>query len=120
MNEERAKAIAIEAAEQSERMDVPSIAPLESLKDCLSEWDERRKLLVCLEREAAEPLIPAMQKLGDHPLAVLVGPEGGFSPGETQYMKALPFVIPVSLGVRILRAETAMIAALATISSCRA
>jgi 16S rRNA (uracil1498-N3)-methyltransferase len=120
LNEERAHAIAVEASEQSERLDVPEIAPLKELKSYLSEWDSHRKLIACLERESAEPILAALEKLGDVPLAVLVGPEGGFSPDEVKYMKTLPFVIPVSLGSRILRAETAMLFALSCLraASC--
>jgi 16S rRNA (uracil1498-N3)-methyltransferase len=115
MNEERTRAIAVEAAEQSERMDVPDIMPLQGLKEHLSEWSGERKLIACLERTSAEPVALTLRKLGNVPLAVLVGPEGGFSPDEVRFLSALPFVVPVSLGDSILRAETAMIAALACV-----
>lgn len=116
MNAARAEAIAIEAAEQCERFDVPSVAPLTALREVLEGWDPARKILFCLERSAAPPLSAAVS---EEPLAVLVGPEGGFSAVEIDYIKALPFVVPVSLGAGILRAETALIAALSCLRVMR-
>lgn len=113
-NHDRAHAIAVEAAEQCERGDVPEIAMLQDLREVLATWNPSRKLIFCLERHQTTPIASALQAFPlETPLAVLTGPEGGFSPQEIETLLGLPFVVPVSLGTRILRAETALIAALA-------
>jgi 16S rRNA (uracil1498-N3)-methyltransferase len=118
INTDRLSATATEAAEQCERLDVMAVHPLEKLKTVLETWDTGRKLIFCIERMEARPLLKALQSLpGEAPLAVLVGPEGGFSPAEAEYIAALPFVVPVTLGSRILKAETALIAALAVVQA---
>lgn len=117
-NEERLQAISIEAAEQCERMDIMTVSPLVELKAVLQGWPSDRKLIFCQERGGAPPIAQKLAgiKKGT-PLAVLVGPEGGFSDEETQFIRSQPFVESVSLGPRILRAETALIAALACIGA---
>ncbi len=60
------------------------------------------------------PAAVALPKAAGRPMAVLTGPEGGFTPEEMAYLGNLPFVVKISLGENILRAETALIAALAT------
>lgn len=117
MNKERAQAIATEAAEQCERFDLLKIDDLAPLKDILKSWDKSRKLIFCIERKDAPPIAKALANLKTSPLALLVGPEGGFSEAESAYIRALDFVIPVSLGPRILRAETALIAALSCVQA---
>lgn len=120
VNTDRLSATATEAAEQCERLDVMEVAPLDSLKNLLETWASDRKLIFCLERAKAPPLLQQLQSLPpDTPLAVLVGPEGGFSPDEAAAIAALPFALPVSLGPRILKAETALIAALACVEADR-
>ncbi|MBP6817902.1 MAG: 16S rRNA (uracil(1498)-N(3))-methyltransferase [Ferrovibrio sp.] len=114
INAQRLQAHAREAAEQCERLDVPPLSPLQSLEALLAAWPQERRLFACLEREAATPLLVALQALPTGaPLAMLVGPEGGFAPEEAALLKARAFVTPVSLGAGILRAETAALAALA-------
>ncbi|MEJ0044850.1 MAG: RsmE family RNA methyltransferase [Rhodospirillales bacterium] len=105
LNADRLLSIAIEAAEQCERLTIPTLHPPCSLPDLLANWPPSRTLAAALERTAAPP--PA----GQH--ALLIGPEGGFSPRELDAMRAAPFIQPVSLGPRILRAETAAITGLA-------
>ncbi|MDQ0464554.1 16S rRNA (uracil1498-N3)-methyltransferase [Caulobacter ginsengisoli] len=106
----RLTAIAIEAAEQTGRLDVPEIAAPEKLDRLLDGWDPARRLLWCDESGAAPAALGALADGG--PWAILIGPEGGFAPEEAQRLRALPFVVPVSLGPRILRADTAAIAAM--------
>jgi 16S rRNA (uracil1498-N3)-methyltransferase len=158
---ERLGAIAIEAAEQTGRLDVPEIVAAEKLSDILDAWTDRR-LIFCDEGGNALPMAEALAQQGAHskPLpprgegvgdggasadvrdlpanpttrrdtptpgrspqgggeansrpavSILIGPEGGFSTEERDRLRALPYVIPVSLGPRILRADTAAMAAL--------
>jgi len=115
VNAARLTAIATEAAEQSERLTVPRIAPVQRLVDLLSEWSPERTLFAAVERSDAKPLRPGRST---SIAALLVGPEGGFGERELDALRARPFVVPVSLGPRILRAETASIAGLALLQAC--
>ncbi|WP_300304436.1 16S rRNA (uracil(1498)-N(3))-methyltransferase [Ferrovibrio sp.] len=120
VNGERLSAIAREAAEQSERLDVPSIENLVTLEKLLAEWPTERRLYVCAERSEALPLLAALQsRPKDESCALLVGPEGGFAPEELESMLRHPAIVPVTLGPNILRAETAAIAALAILQAAR-
>jgi 16S rRNA (uracil1498-N3)-methyltransferase len=110
VNEERLLANAIEAAEQSGRLSVPEIGAPMPLEKALTAWPKDRTLYFCDEGGDAQPLAE-VAKLG--PAAILTGPEGGFDPAERAMLRALPFVVPVTLGPRILRADTAALAALA-------
>jgi len=107
----RLDAIAIEAAEQTGRLDVPTVEDPEKLADILDGWDPARKLVFCDEGGDARPAFEALAGSAA-PAAILIGPEGGFSPEERERLRSLPFVTPVSLGPRILRADTAAISAL--------
>lgn len=119
-NEERLKALSIEASEQCERLDLMEITPLESLLNALTNaWPSGRKLIFCIERAEAPPILRALEAHTKAPLSILIGPEGGFSDAEVRAISAMPFVIPVSLGPRILKAETALIASLACIQALR-
>jgi 16S rRNA (uracil1498-N3)-methyltransferase len=111
INEERLAANAIEAAEQSDRLDVPEIAAPLALEKLLASWPRQRRLYFCDEGGDASPL--AQAALPHQPAAILTGPEGGFDPAERALLRGLEFVIPVTLGPRILRADTAALAALA-------
>ena len=111
VNERRLTAIAIEAAEQSERLTVPDIARLMKLESALTTWPSGRRLFAALERTDAAPLTPAS---GD--TALLIGPEGGFTDAERTLLSRLDFIAPISFGPRILRAETAAAAGLALLS----
>ncbi|MBI5941971.1 MAG: RsmE family RNA methyltransferase, partial [Caulobacterales bacterium] len=110
------RAIAVEAAEQTGRLDVPEIVPPEKLDRMLDGWDPARRLVFCDEGGGVPPALnalnPPRQGGEDRKGAVLIGPEGGFAPEEGERLRALPFVTAVSLGPRILRADTAAIAAL--------
>jgi 16S rRNA (uracil1498-N3)-methyltransferase len=113
INQERLLANAVEAAEQSGRMTVPEIGAAVSLDKLLSTWPRERAIFFCDEGGDARPLADAARQAGEGPAAILTGPEGGFDPAERESLRALPFVTPVGLGPRILRADTAALAALA-------
>ena len=81
----------------------------------LGNWEVGRRLVYCDEDAPAADPIAALRPLAAGPLAVLVGPEGGFAPEERGLLRGLPFVTPISLGPRILRADTAAVAALALV-----
>ena len=109
VNLDRLAAIATEAAEQSERLEVPVIHPPRPLAALLADWPRDRPLFAAFERADAPPppgLAPGQ------PAGLLVGPEGGFTEAELDVLRACPFVTPAGLGPRILRAETAALAGL--------
>jgi 16S rRNA (uracil1498-N3)-methyltransferase len=108
----RLQAIAVEAAEQTGRLDMPEVLAPEKLDRLLDSWTSERRLMFCDEAGGVPPALTALNAADGGPWAVLIGPEGGFDPAEGDRMRALPFVTPVSLGPRILRADTAAIAAL--------
>lgn len=120
---DRLQRIAVEAAEQTERLDVPPVREAMKLDQALGGWDASRALIYADEAGdddgkpwggqsgRAKPLSEVLSDTGTR-AAVLVGPEGGFSASERQRLRSFPFVRPVSLGPRILRAETAAVAAL--------
>ena len=109
-NVDKARLQAIEAAEQTERLDVPNIEPLQPLKDVLASWDGR-PILFADEAGGGKSVEAAVKQIGT-PAAILIGPEGGFSPEERQELLEKDFVTPVSLGPRILRADTAALSLL--------
>ena len=116
-NVARLQAIAVEAAEQTGRLDVPEIVAPEKLDRMLGGWDASRRLVFCDEGGGVPPALDVLKpprEVGEEPRkwAVLIGPEGGFAPEEGERLRALPYVTAVSLGPRILRADTAAIAAL--------
>ena len=118
INQTRLTAVAIEAAEQCERLTVPEVFEPISLEALRTGWKDDRRLLVCAEAGDALPIAEALSRLTSdvrisHRFAVLIGPEGGFQDDELDRLKKLHFVTPVGLGPRILRAETAALAALA-------
>ena len=108
---DRLDAIAEEAAEQTGRLDVPLIDDPVKLETVLDGWEDGRLLMFCDETGGA-PAIGALTAAGAGPWAILIGPEGGFSPEEGERLRALPFATAVSLGPRILRADTAAITAM--------
>ena len=102
INEDRLRSIATEAAEQSERLTVPPIDALTRLDSVLANWPAGRRLFVALERGTASP-----PPRGPGAAALLVGPEGGFTPAERDMPRRWAFMTEVSLGPYVLRAETA-------------
>ncbi|QHQ35933.1 16S rRNA (uracil(1498)-N(3))-methyltransferase [Algicella marina] len=113
LRRDRLRAHAIEAAEQCGGTFVPEVAEAMKLGSLLSDWDSRRRILFCDERRNAEPAQTVLRNYTRGPWAILIGPEGGFSQEEADAMYARDFVVPVSLGPRVLRADTAAVAAIA-------
>jgi 16S rRNA (uracil1498-N3)-methyltransferase len=109
---ERLTAIAIEAAEQTGRLDAPQVLDPLKLAKLIADWEPGRRLLFCDEAGDARPILEALKDQPAGPWAILIGPEGGFSPKERATLRALPYAVPASLGPRILRADTAAISAL--------
>lgn len=114
INYDRLKSNCIEAAEQTGRVTIPEVNEIENLDKLLSNWDVMQKLIFCDETLEAKPIAEALAALpkSDFGFAILIGPEGGFSKDETEMLKSKPFVVPVKMGRRLLRAETAALAAL--------
>ena len=119
LNLARLRAHAIEAAEQSERLAVPRIDELRTLDDVLAAWDASRRIMLCDESGTAPPAATVLARQSAPAWAVLIGPEGGFAETELDALRKLPFVSPVSLGPRILRADTAALAGLAVLQALR-
>ena len=120
LNLERARANAVEACEQCGVLSVPEIGDPVPLEAVLAGWEENepgRRLIFCDEGEAGQNPLDPLQALERGQLAVLIGPEGGFSEEERARLRALPFVTPVPLGPRVLRADTAAVAALAVVQA---
>jgi 16S rRNA (uracil1498-N3)-methyltransferase len=113
VNTERLHNIAIEAAEQTERLDVPVVAEPQTLDRLLDRWPPDRTLFVCAEAGNAEPIAAAIEARREAKAGFLVGPEGGFAATELDVLRKFPFVVAIGLGPRLLRAETAAIVALA-------
>ena len=109
---DRLQAIATEAAEQTGRLDAPAILEPVKLDRLIGDWPGGRRLLFCDEAGDAAPALEALAAQPQGPWAVLIGPEGGFSPAERARLRELPFAVPATLGPRILRADTAAISAL--------
>lgn len=116
---DRYEAIAIEAAEQCERLSVPKIHPAQKLDALLAGWNPHRHIVLCAETGEAAPIVSAIASLNMPALAVMIGPEGGFSAHEFEILRGLPYVTPVTLGPRILRADTAAISALSIIQALK-
>jgi len=113
LNLERLRAHAVQAAEQSERLSVPDLRSPATLDRLLAAWPTERHLICCDESGAGEPIGEAAGRLTPGPVAFLVGPEGGFDQTELDALDKLSFVTRIGLGPRVLRAETAALAALA-------
>lgn len=108
----RLNAIAVEAAEQTGRIDLPEIDAPTPLAGVLDAWEPSRRLLFCDEAGDAPPALQALKDQPQGPWAVLIGPEGGFSPAERARLRGLDQAVAATLGPRILRADTAAISAL--------
>ncbi|HMO08395.1 MAG TPA: 16S rRNA (uracil(1498)-N(3))-methyltransferase [Paracoccaceae bacterium] len=121
IRQDRLQAHAVEAAEQCGGTFVPPVEGLQPLDRLLDAWPRDRRLMWCDEglagRSSALPGVLAAEAAGTGgqgaPWAILIGPEGGFHPDETRRLRALPQAVAVALGPRILRADTAAVAALA-------
>lgn len=128
---DRLSAIAMEAAEQCDRLSAPAVDEPAKLATLLERWEADRALVFCDEagddpdqpwggvKGRAAPLQAAVRGLDATRFALMIGPEGGFSPDERARLRAAPYVTPVTLGPRILRADTAAIAALALLQAVK-
>ena len=114
LNLNRLNDIAIEASEQCERITIPEIFYPKKLIEVIRDWDDKRKILFCDEtiRHQVEDISSNNHLLPNSSGAILIGPEGGFSSDEIKYIRQKNFVIPINLGPRILRSDTAVITAL--------
>lgn len=117
VNIERMRANVIEAAEQCGILRVPETAEPLKLPAVLQSWDAGRTLIFCDEGAEQTSPLAALAALKPGPLAILVGPEGGFSPDERELIRRTPATIALSLGPRIMRADTAAVAALALVNA---
>jgi 16S rRNA (uracil1498-N3)-methyltransferase len=143
VNIERMRANAVEAAEQCGILRIPEVLEPVKLERVLADWDATRRLIFCDEGAPISNPIEALHPLGvrtagsdnghadtlgsdppgltpfapSQPLAVLIGPEGGFDPAERDVLLRKPFTIAISLGPRIMRADTAAVAALALVNA---
>jgi len=117
-NLERLRANAIEACEQCGVIWIPEIAPVEPLAEALKRWPPERLLVFCDEEaEQASPLDALGSARADSGVGLLIGPEGGFDDNERAAILSAPRVVRLSLGPRILRADTAAVAALTLIQA---
>ncbi|MCL6705393.1 16S rRNA (uracil(1498)-N(3))-methyltransferase [Pseudomonas sp. R2.Fl] len=114
---ERLQANAVEAAEQCGILAIPEVSPPQKLRDLLERWPRERRIVFCDEDSATQNPLPALSAIKETSLALLVGPEGGFSDEERLLLRSLDFVTAIPLGPRILRADTAAVAALAVIQA---
>jgi len=115
---DRLNSIVIEAAEQTERLDIPQIFEEQALVDWRSGFPNDRVLVFCDESGTqTRPILSALRSVSCLPISVLIGPEGGFSKTERTALRALAGALPVSLGPRILRSDTAAVAALTLVQS---
>lgn len=117
VNLEKLAAHAVEASEQCARLDVPPIENCRDLHDILTKWPENRLLLYADESGGGAPIKQLLPGLARAPYAVLVGPEGGFSKEEQRLLASKAYVRAFTLGPRILRADTAAVAALACVQA---
>ena len=117
VNEGRLLANAIEAAEQCGILWVPEVGAPEKLSSVLDAWDESRLLVFADEAARVASPLAALATEKPRPLAVLIGPEGGFEEEERALLLKAPFVLPISLGPRVMRGDTAAVAALALVNA---
>ncbi len=117
VNLDRLRANAIEAAEQCGVLRVPEIRPPIPLRGALETIDQDRRLIFCDEAAPIASPLDALADIGEAKFAVLIGPEGGFSPEEREMLIARPCVTAISLGPRVMRSDTAAVAALALVNA---
>ncbi|WP_455481010.1 16S rRNA (uracil(1498)-N(3))-methyltransferase [Bartonella sp. B12(2025)] len=116
INMTRMEANVVEASEQCGILSLPECVPSISLAELLARWDETQPLFFCDEAHKLHNPLHFLKKCEITTCGVLIGPEGGFSEEERNFLKKHPFVVPISLGPRILRADTAAVAALALLN----
>ncbi|MGM4908453.1 16S rRNA (uracil(1498)-N(3))-methyltransferase [Rhizobium sp. 768_B6_N1_8] len=116
-NLDKIRANVIEAAEQCGILGIPDVAEPVRLADLLDRWPADRRIIYCDEGDAGQNPLPLLSKVTERKIALLVGPEGGFSEEERTRLHSLDFVTAIPLGPRILRADTAAVAAMAVIQA---
>ncbi|EJF75338.1 16S rRNA (uracil(1498)-N(3))-methyltransferase [Bartonella alsatica] len=116
INMARMEANVVEASEQCGILSLPECVSAVSLAELLANWDETRPLFFCDEAHKSHNPLHLLKKYEITMYGVLIGPEGGFSEKERNFLNKHSFVIPISLGPRILRADTAAVAALALLN----
>ncbi len=117
VNLERMRANAVEAAEQCGILRVPEVSEPVQLKAMLDSWDAGRRIIFCDEAADQADPVAILGRLNPGPMAVLIGPEGGFAPEERDALNVQAFTTPIPLGPRIMRADTAAVAALALVNA---
>jgi len=117
LNLDRVRANAIEAAEQCGILSIPQCLEMIRLELWLAGRDDNRAIIFADENANSSDPFSALERVQNQPLAVLIGPEGGFSQHERDLLRSAPNVLPISLGPRILRADTAAVAALAVVQA---
>ncbi|MGF6172638.1 16S rRNA (uracil(1498)-N(3))-methyltransferase [Ensifer sp. 4252] len=116
-NLDRVRANVIEAAEQCGVLGIPSVEEPRRLEDLLQGWPADRRIIFCDEGSDSQNPLPILNGIKEKKLALLIGPEGGFSDSERSLLRSLDFVTAIPLGPRILRADTAAVAAMAVIQA---
>jgi 16S rRNA (uracil1498-N3)-methyltransferase len=117
INIDRLRSNVIEAAEQCNLVGLPDVLEPQPFETMLGSWDPLRRIVWCDEGSAPGNPLAVLQRLEPGPIAVLVGPEGGFTSDEQSLLRAQAFVHPISLGPRVIRADTAAVAALALVQA---
>ncbi|MEM6781320.1 MAG: 16S rRNA (uracil(1498)-N(3))-methyltransferase [Pseudomonadota bacterium] len=117
IREERINSQLIEASEQCERLTLPILHSIVPLESALQSWDADKPFLACIERYDAKPI---MNTVSDHDTAVLIGPVGGFTEDEKNWLSNQDKIIPVSLGAHVLRCETAALYAVSVLQAKKA
>ncbi len=115
VNAGRLEANILEAAEQCGNLAIPELGEASKLEALLANWDPARRIIFCNESQAGNNPVSILSAIRERDLALLIGPEGGFSEREREMLTALPFVTSIPLGPRILRADTAAVAALTAV-----
>ncbi len=116
-NLDRVRANVVEAAEQCGVLGIPSVEEPRRLEDLLQSWPADRRIIFCDEGSNSQNPLPILNGIKEKKLALLIGPEGGFSDSERSLLRSLDFVTAIPLGPRILRADTAAVAAMAVIQA---
>lgn len=115
----RLLANAVEASEQCGILGIPAICEPVGFDSLLAGWEHDRRLIFCDEAHGSQNPLPVLDAVKENKLAVLVGPEGGFSDQERKQLHGCAFVTAIPLGPRILRADTAAVAAMAVVQAVR-
>lgn len=116
-NLDKLRANVVEAAEQCGILGIPDVAEPVRILDLLDRWPRERRIIYCDEGDAGQNPLPVLSAIKEKHLALLVGPEGGFSEEERTRLRRLDFVTAIPLGPRILRADTAAVAAMAVVQA---